>query len=117
MSRRRKGLLGLCAFFLLVFLVGAEVSLAQTGTTSVRGTVTDKSGGAVAGATVTLANPVQSLLRTTETGKNGEYEFQALPPGTYQLTVEKEGFRRFEQKNLQLLVNNPATADVALEVG
>jgi len=117
MSRHRKGLSGLCAFSLLVFLLGAQVVLGQTGTTSLRGTVTDKTGGAVAGASVTLSNPVQSLTRTTETGKNGEYEFQALPPGTYELSVEKDGFRKFEQKNLQLLVNNPATADVALEVG
>ena len=117
MLRHRKGLLGLCAFFLLVFLLGDQAGLAQTGTTSLRGTVTDKSGGAVAGASITLANPLQSLTRTTETGKNGEFEFQALPPGTYQLSVEKDGFRKFEQRNLQLLVNNPATADVALEVG
>src|SRR5215467_2046747 len=117
MLLHRKGLLGLCAFSLLVFLFGPQVSFAQTGTTSLRGTVTDKSGGAIAGAAVTLANPVQSLLRKTETGKNGEYEFLALPPGTYQLTVEKEGFRKFEQKDLQLLVNNPATSDIALEVG
>src|SRR5262245_38904589 len=117
MLRLRIGLLGLCAFSLLVFLFGAQVSFAQTGTTSLRGTVTDKSGGAVVGAFVTLSNPVQSLTRTTETGKNGEYEFQALPPGTYELIVEKDGFRKFEQKNLQLLVNNPATSDVALEVG
>jgi hypothetical protein len=117
MLRHRKGLLGLCAISLLVSLFGVQVGLAQTGTTSLRGTVTDKSGGAVAGASLTLANPVQSFTRTTETGKNGEYEFQALPPGTYQLTVEKDGFRKFEQKNLQLLVNNPATTDVALEVG
>jgi hypothetical protein len=45
------------------------------------------------------------------------YEFVALQPGTYELTIESKGFRRFEQKGLQLLVNNPATVNVELQVG
>jgi len=117
MLRHIKGLLGLYVFLVVVSLFVSGSGFAQTGTTSLRGTVTDKSGAAIADASVTLANPAQSLSRTATTGKNGEYEFLSLPPGTYQLTVERDGFRKFEQKSLQLLVNNPATTDVALEVG
>jgi hypothetical protein len=99
----------------LLFFVGG--TRAQTGTTSLHGTVTDKSGAAVGDAKVTLTNPAQALTRETVTKSTGDFEFLSLPPGTYKLTVEKTGFRKYEQSNLQLLVNLPATANVRLEVG
>jgi hypothetical protein len=90
---------------------------AQTGTTSVRGVVLDKSGAAVVGARVVVENAGQALQRETRTDDSGEYKFLGLPPGTYSLTVEKEGFRKFELSGLDLLVNLPATRDVTLGVG
>ena len=90
---------------------------AQTGTTSVRGVVLDKSGAAVVGARVVVENAGQALQRETRTDGSGEYKFLGLPPGTYTLTVEKEGFRKFESRALDLLVNLPATQDVNLVVG
>jgi len=101
---------------ILTALAGAG-AWAQTGTTSLRGTVTDKSGAAVSGARIVLSNPEQALNRQTTSGSEGEYEFIALPPGTYTLTVEAAGFRKFEQSKLQLLVNSPATSNVKLEIG
>ena len=92
-------------------------SWAQTGTTSLHGTVTDKSGATIGDAKITLSDSKQGFERETTSGKAGEYEFQALPPGTYVLTVELQGFRKFEQRNLQLLVNSPGTANVTLEIG
>ncbi|HEX8763507.1 MAG TPA: carboxypeptidase-like regulatory domain-containing protein, partial [Candidatus Acidoferrum sp.] len=79
--------------------------------------MTDKSGAVIAGAMVTLTNAGLGLTREATTSSTGEYEFLALPPGTYALTVEKSGFRKFEQKGLQLLVNTPTTINPALEVG
>lgn len=102
---------------LVTALLGVPSALAQVGTTSLHGTVTDKSGASVNGARVTLDNPAQALRRETQTNERGEYEFLALPPGTYALTVERAGFRKFEQTGLQLLVNSPATVNPALEVG
>jgi Carboxypeptidase regulatory-like domain len=90
---------------------------AQSSTTSVRGTVTDKSGAAIATAKVTLSNPAQALVRTVNSGADGTYEFQQIPPGTYQISVEMTGFRRFEQKALQLLVNTPQTVNPVLDIG
>ncbi|HYL62191.1 MAG TPA: TonB-dependent receptor [Candidatus Methylomirabilis sp.] len=87
------------------------------GTTSVRGTVTDKTGAAVGGAQVTLVNAAQALQRETNTSPTGEYEFLALPPGTYAISISAAGFRKYESSNLQLLVNNPATLNVTLEIG
>ncbi|MHB8500927.1 MAG: carboxypeptidase-like regulatory domain-containing protein [Candidatus Acidiferrales bacterium] len=103
--------------FCVAFLFAVTCVWAQTGTTSLRGVVTDKTGATVANAKVTLVNIGQGLKRDSATSNAGEYEFLALPPGTYSLTVELAGFRRFEQKNLQLLVNSPTTQNVTLEVG
>src|SRR5258707_1374875 len=102
---------------LLVCLCVTISASAQVGTTSLRGTVIDKTGAAVGGAKVTLANAAQALQRELMTSQTGEYEFPALAPGGYTLTVEKAGFRKFEQKSLQLLVNLPATINVTLEIG
>ena len=106
-------------YFLLgcVLVLCGSMSMAQTGTTSLRGTVTDKSGGAIVGAKVTIKNSELSIERTTTSGSTGQYEFLALPPGTYTLTIERESFRRYLHEKLQLLVNSPVTQDVALEIG
>ena len=104
-------------FALALILMAAGGSYAQTGTTSLHGVVTDKSGAAIAGATVKLVNPEQNLTRETKTGSGGEYEFLGLPPGSYSLTVEQANFRKYEQKNLQLLVNLPATTNITLQLG
>ncbi len=98
-------------------LLAAVSAWGQTGTTSLRGTVLDKTGAAIVGATVTLDNAAQAVHHQVKTGPSGEYEFLALLPGTYSLTVEAAGFRKSEQKNVQLLVNTPATLNVTLEVG
>src|SRR6266849_4532394 len=102
---------------LVALLLATTSAWAQVGTTSVRGAVTDKTGAAVVGAKVTLNSTAQALKREMQTNQAGEYEFLALPPATYVLTVEMANFRKFEQKNIQLLVNLPATVNVTLEVG
>jgi len=90
---------------------------AQTGTTSLRGTVSDKSGAFIGGAKITISNPQTHLDRRTTSGEAGDYEFLALPPGDYTLVVEKDGFRRYEQPHVQLLVNLPVTQNVTMQVG
>jgi hypothetical protein len=86
-------------------------------TTSLRGTVSDQSGAALPGATVTLMNPESKAERTVQTGTQGEYQFLFLPPGAYILTVTATGFQPYEQTGLNLLVNTPATANVQMNVG
>ncbi len=89
----------------------------QQGTTSLRGTILDKSGASISGATVTLTNAEQAVQRSVTSSDTGAYEFVSLPPGTYTLRVEASGFRPNDQKNLQLLVNNPTTLNVTMVVG
>jgi Carboxypeptidase regulatory-like domain len=89
----------------------------QSSSTSLQGTVADPSTSAISGARVVLSSDESKLERTMATGAQGEYRFFALPPGTYTLTVTAKGFSRYQQTNLQLLVNTPATANVQLKVG
>jgi hypothetical protein len=95
----------------------SSLAIGQTGTTSVRGSVTDKTGAAIAGAKVTIVNTGQAVQRETQTSPLGEYSFLALPPGSYNLLVEKSGFRRFQRTNIELAVDVPATSNVTLEIG
>jgi hypothetical protein len=101
---------------LLALMVAGSSAWGQA-TTSVRGTVVDPSGKAVAGASVVLANSESKTERTTTSGEQGEYQFLLVPPGKYTLTVSAAGFRRHEQTDLQLLVNTPTTANVQLTIG
>ena len=101
---------------LVACLLGSGPTRGQA-TTSVRGTVTDPSGNAVVGASVGLASAESKSERAVTTGDQGEYQFLLVPPGTYTLTVTAPGFRRHEQKDLALLVNTPATANVQLKIG
>jgi hypothetical protein len=103
--------------FPVCFLLFISCAWAQTGTTSLHGKVLDSTRAVVEGASVTLANQAQGISRSATTPSSGEFEFLALPPGTYVLTAEKTGFNKYAQKNLQLLVNVPTSVNVVLQVG
>lgn len=103
--------------FSLGMILAGACAWAQTGTTSIHGVVTDKTGAAIVGAKVTLVNAAQAVHREMQTNQSGEYEFLSLSPGSYTLTVEMASFRKSEEKNIQLLVNTPQTVNVVLEVG
>lgn len=112
MNRARNLLLPVLLLFSL-----SSLCFSQTSSASLQGTVSDATGGAIAGATVTLLNAGSNLERSATTGNLGEYRFLALPPGTYRLAVTAKGFARYQQSDMQLLVNTPATANVQLKVG
>ena len=101
----------------VLFLLSISYGWAQAGTTSLHGKVLDSTHALVEGANVTLANQTQGLSRSVTTPATGEFEFLALPPGMYVLTVEKPGFKKYEQIKLQLLVNVASSVNVVLEVG
>lgn len=66
---------------------------AQSGTTGISGTVTDAQGANVAGATITLSNPATGFSRNVVTDESGKYNFAGILPGTYNISVEKTGFK------------------------
>jgi Carboxypeptidase regulatory-like domain len=109
----------ICRWFAIMSFVVSFgfTAAAQTGTSSLRGVVVDKSRAAVSGAKVTIQNAGQGLEREAVTSAYGEFEVLALPPGTYKVTIEKDGFGKYQQDNLQLLVNVPTSVTVTLQVG
>lgn len=106
------------AFGILAMMLCVTVfTFAQGTTTRITGVVTDGSGAAVPGATVTLTNEATNVSLTTSTSSSGLYVFDLIQPGTYKVSVEKEGFKRFESSRNTVQVNLPATINAALEVG
>jgi len=84
---------------------------------SLRGTITDPNGGAVVGATVTLTNKNTNESLTSTTDAYGIYQFNALPPAPYSLSVQKSGFTTKVLENVQIIPEQPNSLDVQLQVG
>lgn len=106
------------ALVLVGFLLAFNGFASAQGTTSrVTGTVTDASGAAVPGAQVTLTNEATNTSLTAETSDTGIYTFDLVQPGTYTVTVEKQGFKKLVSSKNPVLVNQPATVNATLEVG
>jgi len=98
-------------------VLAGSVQLLADVTGKILGTVTDPSGAAVVGATVTLHNRLTGYQRTQKSNAEG-FEFLAVPIGEgYEVTVETAGFRRAVQSGIVLLVNQDFRADFKLEVG
>jgi hypothetical protein len=108
--------LRLWACLLAVALALPLAALAQD-TGYISGTVTDKSGAAVAGAEVVVASVSGSLTRSTTTNTEGVYVVAALPGGTYNLTVTAKGFQKYTASKVVLEVAEKARIDVQLTVG
>ncbi|MGH9506417.1 MAG: carboxypeptidase regulatory-like domain-containing protein, partial [Terriglobales bacterium] len=85
-------------------------------TSSLNGRVTDPSGAAVPGARVTLLRPTTGQTRSVTTNASGGYQFLAMAPGQYRLTVSAKGFATAVERRLTLLVNEPATLNIALRL-
>jgi Carboxypeptidase regulatory-like domain len=88
---------------------------ASTGT--IAGTVTDPSGGAVVGATVTLTDPATSDTRTTTTNDAGRFIFANVIPGTYNATINKSGFRVAKFTGQVVNVGSALTLNAIMELG
>jgi hypothetical protein len=102
---------------LLMAIVFSVSTNAQTFRGTILGTVTDTSGAAVSGATVSVKNTGTGLLRTVNTGDDGSYSAPELPIGTYSVTVEKSGFKVGLVNGISVEVSTERRADVVLQPG
>lgn len=94
----------------------ASTVFAQSATTSLQGTVFDAKGAVVANASLTLTNAASGFVRNMKSDGQGAYQFAELPPAKYDLVVTASGFAETKVKDIQLLVNTPATVNVDLTV-
>ncbi len=99
----------------LLFLSGALI--AQEFRATLTGRVMDSSGAAMPNVTVTAKNAATNEITTAITGPQGAYTIPFLRPGTYNVSVEVAGFKKFLREGLILNVGQAATIDVELEVG
>jgi hypothetical protein len=101
----------------LVTLVPSAMFAQSAGTGTVAGTVTDSSGGAVVGATVTMSDITTSTARTATTNETGRYIFANVEPGTYNVTINATGFRVVKFANQVVKVSTLLTLNIAMELG
>ena len=101
----------------LVFLLGSSAAVIGQTTGSIAGAITDEKGAVIPNATVTLRNTEKNTSRTTQTGSEGNYRFDNVPVGPYEVTVEAQGFAKYVQTGITLLLNQNAVVDAALKAG
>ncbi|HKD90743.1 MAG TPA: carboxypeptidase-like regulatory domain-containing protein [Terriglobales bacterium] len=101
----------------LAVLLLSAVGLAQTGTSSIRGTVVDPQDNVVAGATITITNLATSAARTQKAGPSGNYSFDFITPGEYRVEAEAPNFRKTIVDSVHALIDHPIEVPLKLEVG
>jgi hypothetical protein len=105
----------LCA--ILLGVMGAVPASAQTYRGSIEGTVTDSSGAAVVGASVTIHNVDTGVDRISNTGTDGSYLSPELPIGIYNVTVEMGGFQKAITNGVKVEIGAQRRVDVTLKPG
>ena len=102
----------------LSFLVACGLATAQmVNLASVRGTVTDPAGAVLVNAQVSIVNIDTNSKRTAATSQAGDFEFQALQPGRYQLTVVNAGFETFQANDIIVQSAETRRIDAHLQIG
>ena len=101
----------------LLLLLAPLPILAQKYRAQARGLVTDQTGAALPGATVTLLNPSTGVKAVKQTDNSGLYVFDYVDPGTYSITVEAAGFGRYVQENIGVQSAGDITVNVTLSPG
>ena len=101
----------------LVLLFAATGAFAQGGgNVAISGTATDSTGAVVIGAQVKVTQKSTGATRTTTTNSSGQFTFPSLPPATYAVSVQAQGFKQYIQ-DVVLLADQIRDLDVHLEVG
>ena len=100
-----------------LILASFTTATAQERFGSLSGTVTDQSGAAVPGATVTATNKESRRARSVATGVDGAYRILDLDPGRYLVVVELSGFQKAEDENLLILLGRNIEFSPKLQIG
>ncbi|GAC1433844.1 MAG: hypothetical protein NVSMB68_06400 [Thermoanaerobaculia bacterium] len=98
----------------LLLLMTAPIAVAQSGSGSLSGRVTDSSDSPLPGVTITATNDATGFSRTEVTDASGAYKFPSLPPGVYTLTSELSGFGSLTTKKVEINVSTERTLNSTL---
>ncbi len=106
---------------ILLALIGSfcmtEPATAQVAVGTLLGNVTDESGAAIPGATITATDTRTNISRTTTSNQSGAYTFNNTPPGVYRVEGELVGFKKFLRENVEVSVNTTIRVEISLAVG
>jgi hypothetical protein len=105
------------AFIACICLFSAPSSSAQSVYGSIFGTVTDNTGAAIPGATVTVKDEAKGTVVTAISNASGDYNVPHLIPDVYDLRVMAKGFKVFETKGISVEADTAPRIDPSLEVG
>ncbi|MCC7155240.1 MAG: carboxypeptidase regulatory-like domain-containing protein, partial [Bryobacterales bacterium] len=100
-----------------LIVAGSANLVSQNVTASISGVVTDATGAVVPNIPVVATNEGTGAHFQAATDGNGQYSIRAIPIGSYTLTAEARGFKRFETKGIRVQVNEVARVDISLTVG
>lgn len=101
----------------VAFLFAVASAWAQTGTSSIVGTITDPQGSAVPAAKVTLTNVATNAKRSVLSTNTGSYAFDLITPGDYRVEIEAKGFSKTILDNVQALIGKQTENNVQLSLG
>src|SRR5215472_13370805 len=110
-------ILGVTLCLMLTLCVIPIPLTAQTTSGSIVGTITDPSGGVIAGATVTITNTDTAIAVSTTTDNAGNYVVTPLQVGRYSVTAGAAGFKKSVRSDITVNVQDRIRVDLALEVG
>jgi hypothetical protein len=102
---------------LVLLLVFVSSAYAQFGTGTILGGITDPSGAVLPGVTVTAKNTATNETRTFTTDPGGNFQFNALPAGTYTLTATQDSFKTALVVDVILRVNTQLRVDITMQLG
>lgn len=115
LARPLRVALGLLAVLTLMAVPSSAQSTAANG--AIEGTVVDNSGAVLPGVTVTVTGLNTGAERTVVTNDTGLYRVPLLPLGVYRVTIELQGFKKYDRTGVQLSAGQTAVIDATLEVG
>src|ERR671913_5146 len=95
-------------------LSGSAFAQSQAINATIEGTIVDDQGAVLPGVTVTVSNLDTGDTRVVVTNESGLYRALLLPLGTYRVSAELQGFRKYEQTGVSLSAGQVAVIDVSL---
>lgn len=105
------------AIFCLALAILGTGGLHAQVTGEIEGAVTDDSGGALPGVTVTATNEETGLSRTVVTNAEGFYDIKAISSGTYTVSASLDGFQTTLKPGIKVFTGQVVTVDLSLQVG
>lgn len=109
--------MAIAGFVLTPYSPFTSLAFAQQIRAELKGKVIDSTGANINGAQVTVLETETGVQAHTVSNKTGDFDFPYLTPGHYVVTVEKQGFKKYQKSDIQLQVSDNIALTVGMEIG